>query len=48
MAIKIIRISIGLIFMLSGIAKMTDLVLFEETIVEFNILQQYSKLFTIF
>jgi len=36
-----------LIFMLSGIAKMTDLVLFEETIVEFNILQQYSKLFTI-
>ncbi len=45
--IKVIQISIGLMFMLAGLLKMTDLVLFEETIVEFNVLPRYSKLFSI-
>ena len=45
--IKIIRISTGLLFALSGLLKISDLVLFEESVVLFNILPQYSKLFAI-
>lgn len=47
MIIKIIRISIGLLFSLSGILKMSNLVLFEETIELFNVFPQYSKIFAI-
>lgn len=45
--IEALRILIGLIFILSGLFKMSDIVLFEEAIVEFNILPQYSRLFAI-
>ena len=45
--IKILRIIIGLLFIASSILKMTDLILFEETIELFNIFPQYSKLLAI-
>jgi len=45
--IIILRTSIGLLFVLSGILKTFDLVLFEETIILFNIFPEYSKLLTI-
>lgn len=47
MIVKILCILSGLIFASAGLVKMFDLVLFEETFVMFNILPQYSKLFSI-
>lgn len=41
------RIFIGVIFIFSGIAKLIDLVSFKEAILNFNILPQYSNLFTV-
>lgn len=47
MIVMILRISIGILFTLAGIVKMSNLVLFEETIELFNVFPQYSKLFSI-
>jgi putative oxidoreductase len=43
----IMRMLMGSIFILSGILKMSDLVLFEESVNMFNILSRYSKIFAI-
>ncbi|MBC7362694.1 MAG: DoxX family membrane protein [Candidatus Aminicenantes bacterium] len=45
--INFLRISIGIIFLISGFAKLTDLVSFKEAVLNFNILPQYSNLFTV-
>ncbi len=42
-----VRICLGVLFAFSGIIKIFNLVLFQETIEMFNILPQYSKTFTI-
>lgn len=46
-SIKILRITIGLLFVFSGVIKILDPGLFEETVTLFNVLPQYSKLFAI-